>query len=65
MARCPRCQRTFRVLEDEDPADHGCPRCGYTGRPRCLWCGAELETAEYSPYCSSRCEELATQEASS
>ncbi len=29
MARCPKCRCTFRVMEDEDPRDFGCPRCGY------------------------------------
>jgi hypothetical protein len=29
MARCPHCHKHFSVLEDEDPADFGCPRCGF------------------------------------
>jgi hypothetical protein len=29
MPRCPKCLRSFRVLEDEDDGQHGCPRCGY------------------------------------
>ncbi len=33
MARCPKCRCTFRVMEDEDPRDFGCPRCGYGDRP--------------------------------
>jgi hypothetical protein len=32
MARCPRCRCHFRVLEDEDDGQHGCPRCGYGDR---------------------------------
>lgn len=27
--RCPRCRRTFRVLDDE-VGMHDCPSCGYT-----------------------------------
>lgn len=26
--RCPKCKRSFQVLEDEQ-FDHGCPHCGY------------------------------------
>ncbi len=29
MALCPRCYKSFRVMEDEDPMDFGCPKCGY------------------------------------
>ena len=29
MPTCPKCHRHFRVLEDEDDGQHGCPRCGY------------------------------------
>ena len=32
MARCPRCSRHFRVLEDELPESHGCPFCGFEQR---------------------------------
>ena len=28
MARCPRCTRSFRTLEDEQDM-HDCPHCGY------------------------------------
>lgn len=31
MATCPKCRHYFRVLEDEDDGQHGCPSCGYTG----------------------------------
>lgn len=56
MARCPRCARHFKVLEDEDPADHGCPRCGFTGRKeRCLWCGHDIDEDDDHPYCSREC----------
>lgn len=29
MANCPRCKKYFRVLEDESPESHYCPKCGY------------------------------------
>lgn len=32
MARCPKCRHQFRVLEDEDDGQHGCPSCGYGDR---------------------------------
>jgi len=32
MALCPKCKKHFRVMEDEDPRDFGCPYCGY-GEP--------------------------------
>lgn len=28
MARCPKCHRHFRVLEDEEGM-HDCPHCGF------------------------------------
>jgi hypothetical protein len=31
MSTCPSCRYYFRVLEDEDDGQHGCPSCGYTG----------------------------------
>ena len=36
MARCPACKKHFRVLEDEDDGQHGCPYCGYGDEPRLL-----------------------------
>lgn len=32
MSRCPECRRHFRVPEDEDDGQHGCPYCGYGER---------------------------------
>lgn len=29
MATCCKCKHYFRVMEDEDPMDFGCPKCGY------------------------------------
>ena len=29
MATCPKCRYKFRTMEDEDPRDFGCARCGY------------------------------------
>ncbi len=29
MPTCPSCRHHFRVLEDEDDGQHGCPACGY------------------------------------
>lgn len=38
MARCPRCRRSFRTLEDED-GQHDCPYCGSApGERRCDDC---------------------------
>lgn len=28
MATCWNCNRRFNVPEDDDPGEHGCPRCG-------------------------------------
>jgi hypothetical protein len=40
MARCPACRRSFRVLEDEDDGQHGCPSCGFGDEPaECPFCG--------------------------
>lgn len=69
MARCPRCTKHFRVMEDEEGM-HECPSCGYApwNEPKCLWCNGELptqlghETEEdwlddvpFYPYCSNDC----------
>lgn len=32
MPRCPKCRTFFRVPEDEDDGQHGCPSCGYGER---------------------------------
>ncbi len=29
MALCPRCRKSFSVMDDENPEDFGCPKCGY------------------------------------
>ena len=47
MARCPACRSSFRVLEDEDDGQHGCPSCGYGTAPWCDYCG--------DPDCSGEC----------
>jgi len=62
MARCPRCSKHFRTLEDEEGM-HECPSCGYApwNEPTCLWCSGEmpwLDHGEYAacePYCSVDC----------
>lgn len=48
MPRCPRCRHSFRVMEDEDDGQHGCPSCGYGDEPRCPECG--------DPDCDGTCE---------
>jgi hypothetical protein len=63
MARCPSCRYSFRVMEDEDPSDFGCPSCGY-GDPAnrddytCSWCSKEFnedDRDDYAPYCGQDC----------
>jgi len=62
MARCPRCTKHFRTLEDEDGM-HDCPYCGYTNDPppTCDWCNSPMPSVDdwgfmtYEPYCSSLC----------
>ncbi len=43
MAACPKCGKTFRVLEDE--VAESCPRCGYDPQqaPACQDCGKPME----------------------
>ena len=43
MPRCPKCKRTFRVLEDERPEEHGCPSCGFGQNPDDYECEEEDE----------------------
>ena len=56
MARCPRCTRSFRTLEDEQDM-HDCPHCGYGPDWRCYWCGDLYASIDhdFEPYCSSLC----------
>ena len=59
MARCPRCSKHFRTLEDEEGM-HDCPSCGYApwDEPKCLWCGNDFndyDADEFSPYCCNDC----------
>ena len=58
MARCPRCTRSFRTLEDEQDM-HDCPHCGYgledDQAARCAWCNYPYTDPENYPYCSSLC----------
>ena len=54
MARCPRCTRSFRTLEDEQDM-HDCPHCGYGSGYICFWCSDPYSRSTYAPYCSSLC----------
>jgi len=59
MARCPRCFKHFRTLEDEEGM-HECPSCGYApwNEPPCSWCGLaqdEWADGENYPYCEMTC----------
>lgn len=60
MARCPRCTRHFRTLEDEEGM-HDCPHCGYGPESveSCVWCnspvGPDISDEEDYPYCSTLC----------
>ena len=57
MARCPRCIRSFRTLEDETDM-HDCPHCGYGpdwAAVFCFWCNDHYSDHEFEPYCSSLC----------
>ena len=54
MARCPRCTRSFRTLEDEQGM-HDCPHCGCGPGDVCFWCEDLYHHSTYTPYCSSLC----------
>ncbi len=62
MPQCPKCRYRFRVMEDENPADFGCDRCGYGQGPKryCVYCNDviddEFDDSEFNDYCSSECE---------
>ena len=63
MARCPRCTRHFRTLEDEEGM-HDCPHCGYWpgDEPTCDWCNGEFNEYDQNvfwPYCSEDCSQQA------
>ena len=61
MARCPRCTKHFRVMEDEENM-HPCPSCGYApwNESACLWCSRPYDPdtwdADSDPYCSLACD---------
>lgn len=62
MPTCPKCRRHFRVLEDEDDGQHGCPSCGYGDRELavfCEYCSTEVDPddcdMEHAPFCSAVC----------
>jgi len=44
MAKCPKCHKRFRVMDDEMPESHGCPYCNYnvpdlSNAKKCAECG--------------------------
>lgn len=62
MPTCPKCRRHFRVLEDEDDGQHGCPRCGFGDQPLpvcCEYCSNQIDVDdcdfEHVPFCSAQC----------
>ena len=68
MAICPRCKKHFRVMEDEHPGSHPCPKCGYMaqegeledGELKCIWCGFEGHEDDFytDKHCSEGCKVL-------
>lgn len=62
MPTCPKCRHHFRVLEDEDDGQHGCPSCGYGDHDFdvfCEYCSSQIDIEKdddsFAPYCSSVC----------